>query len=780
MPIAKKVMGPTSRAPETHLLYLILELSLLCFMRFAGVSAQAPIFACDVSANPDLGSLGFCNTSLDTDSRVQDLVGRLTLQEKITFLVNKAGAVDRLGVPSYQWWSEALHGVSYVGPGTHFSSLVPGATSFPQVILTAASFNTSLFKAIGKVVSTEARAMHNVGLAGLTFWSPNVNIFRDPRWGRGQETPGEDPVLASKYAAGYVRGLQEADDSDKLKVAACCKHYTAYDLDNWKGIQRYTFNAVVTKQDMHDTYQPPFKSCVIDGNVASVMCSYNQVNGVPTCADPDLLAGTIRGDWKLNGYIVSDCDSVDVLYNNQHYTKTPEDAAAITILAGLDLNCGSFLGQHTLAAVQGGKLNESDVDRAISSNFATLMRLGFFDGDPRKLSPYGGLGPSDVCTAAHQELARDAARQGIVLLKNSNGGLPLSSKSIESLAVIGPNANVTKTMIGNYEGTPCKYTTPLQGLTASVSTVYQPGCQDVACAGNSLQLDLAKAAAAQADATVLVVGADQSIEREGFDRVNLYLPGQQPLLVTEIAKVAKGPVILVIMSGGPFDISFAKTNDNISSILWVGYPGEAGGAALADVIFGLYNPSGRLPVTWYPQSFADNVPMTDMRMRPDKTTGYPGRTYRFYTGDTVYSFGDGLSYTQHNHYLVQAPQLVSIPLEEGHPCYSQSCESVELVGSQCENLAFDIHLRVQNAGSMAGGHTVFLFSTPPSVHNAPRKQLLGFEKVVLGAEGVGNVVFRVDVCKDLSVVDELGNRKVGLGSHILHVGSLKHSLSVRV
>lgn len=267
------------------------------------------------------------------------------------------------------------------------------------------------------------------------------------------------------------------------------------------------------------------------------------------------------------------------------------------LTAGLDLNCGSFLGDHTLAAIQAGKLDEKDVDKAITNNFAVLMRLGFFDGDPRKL-PYGDLGPSDVCTAANQDLAREAARQGIVLLKNNDGSLPLKPKSTKSLAVIGPNANASYTMIGNYEGTPCKYTTPLQGLAAiAKSTVYAPGCANVGCSGNSLQLDAATSAAASADATVLVVGADQSTERESFDRVSLLLPGQQTTLITEVAKVAKGPVILVIMSGGPFDISFAKTNDNISSILWVGYPGEAGGAAIADVIFGYYNPSKPSKVT---------------------------------------------------------------------------------------------------------------------------------------------------------------------------------------
>ncbi|XP_048439202.1 beta-xylosidase/alpha-L-arabinofuranosidase 2-like isoform X1 [Pyrus x bretschneideri] len=717
--------------------------------------------------------------SLGVDARVADLVKRLTLPEKIGFLVNSAGSVSRLGIPKYEWWSEALHGVSYVGPGTKFSSLVPGATSFPQVILTAASFNTSLFQAIGRVVSTEARAMYNVGLAGLTYWSPNINIFRDPRWGRGQETPGEDPLLSSKYGSGYVRGLQQTDDGDKnkLKVAACCKHYTAYDVDNWKGVDRYHFNAVVTKQDMEDTFQPPFKSCVMDGNVASVMCSYNQVNGIPTCADPDLLAGVIRGEWKLNGYIVTDCDSIDVYYKNQHYTKTPEEAAAKAILAGLDLNCGSFLGKYTQGAVQAGLVNEAAIDRAISNNFATLMRLGFFDGDPSN-KPYGKLGPKDVCTSENQELARETARQGIVLLKNNPGSLPLSPTAIKSLAVIGPNANVTKTMIGNYEGTPCKYTTILQGLSASVATSYVPACANVAC--GTAQVDDATKTAASADATILVVGADQSIEAESRDRIDLYLPGQQTLLVTEVAKASKGPVILVIMSGGGFDITFAKNNTKITSILWVGYPGEAGGAAVADVVFGHYNPCGRLPMTWYPQSYVDKVPMTNMNMRPDASNSYPGRTYRFYTGETVYSFGDGLSYSTFNHKLVRAPKLVSIPLEEGHVCHSSSCKSLDVVEERCENLAFDIHLGVKNAGSMSGSHTVMLFSSPPAVHKSPQKHLLDFEKVFLSAQREALVKFNVDVCKHLSVVDELGNRKVALGEHVLHVGSLKHSFSVRI
>lgn len=769
-----------NRAPKVSVFLCFTTLFSTILMNCDVVWSQtSPIFACDVAKNSTLSSYRFCNKSLSVNARVADLVSRLTLQEKVGNLVNSAVDVSRLGIPRYEWWSEALHGVSNVGPGTRFSNVVPGATSFPMPILTAASFNASLFQTIGRVVSTEARAMHNVGLAGLTYWSPNINIFRDPRWGRGLETPGEDPLLASKYAAGYVKGLQQTDggDPNKLKVAACCKHYTAYDVDNWKGVERYTFDAVVTQQDLDDTYQPPFKSCVIDGNVASVMCSYNKVNGKPTCADPDLLKGVIRGQWKLNGYIVSDCDSVDVLFRSQHYTKTPEEAAAKSILAGLDLNCGSFLGKYTEGAVKQGLIDEVFINYAVSNNFATLMRLGFFDGDPTK-QPYGNLGPKDVCTPSNQELAREAARQGIVLLKNNPGSLPLNAKNIKSLAVIGPNANATRTMIGNYEGIPCKYTSPLQGLTALVPTSYAAGCPDVHCANAAF--DDAKKIAATADATVIVVGASLAIEAESLDRVNILLPGQQQQLVTEVANVSKGPVILVIMSGGGMDVSFAKTNDKIKSILWVGYPGEAGGAAIADVIFGFHNPSGRLPITWYPQSYVDKVPMTDMNMRPNPATGYPGRSYRFYKGETVFSFGDGISYSTFEHSLIKAPQLVSIPLAEDHECRSLQCKSLDVVGEHCQNLAFDIHLKIKNKGKMSSSHTVFLFSTPPEVHNAPQKHLLAFEKVHLMGNSEGLVRFKIDVCKDLSVVDEVGNRKVALGQHLLHVGDLKYPLGVRI
>ncbi|XP_043712724.1 probable beta-D-xylosidase 5 [Telopea speciosissima] len=756
----------------------------------------------------DISNLAFCNTSLSYEDRAKDLVSRLSLTEKVQQLVNTATGVSRLGVPGYEWWSEALHGVSNTGPGVHFNATVPGATSFPAVILSAATFNSSLWYEMGRVVSTEARAMYNVGLAGLTYWSPNVNVFRDPRWGRGQETPGEDPTVVSKYAVKYVRGLQETAEEGKvrsdahkpLKVSSCCKHYTAYDLDNWKGNDRFHFDAKVTKQDMEDTFQPPFKSCVVEGGVSSVMCSYNRVNGVPTCADPDLLKGVIRGQWDLDGYIVSDCDSINVFYNSIHYTSTPEDAVALALKAGLNMNCGDYLGKYTENAVKLGKVEESVVDQALIYNYIVLLRLGYFDGDQTQL-PFGKLGLSDICTNDHQNLALEAATQGIVLLDN-DGSLPLSPNKAKNLAVIGPNGNATQVMISNYAGIPCGYISPLQGLQKYVSSVtYEPGCADVKCSDGS-QIDAAAKAAATADAVVVIVGLDQSIEAEGLDRVNLTLPGQQESLVMNVAKAATGPVVLAIMSAGPIDISFAKNESKIVGILWVGYPGQFGGEAIAQVMFGDYNPGGRLPVTWYPQEYVDKVPMTDMNMRANSTANFPGRTYRFYTGPTIYEFGHGLSYSIFTKFIKSAPSNLQLPLNPSHgldplPIFSskwaffnlaQTERMLDLDHIKCEGLQFDVEIAVKNEGDMDGSHVVLMFWKPPSpvvVNGPPNTQLIGFERVEVKRGKSETVRLQVDVCKDLTMVDVEGKRKLALGQHTLMVGSssehqVKHYLYLRL
>ena len=742
------------------------------------VSAR-PAFAC--AGGPTAG-LPFCRTTVPIHIRARDLVGRLTLDEKVRLLVNNAAGVPRLGISGYEWWSEALHGVSNTGPGVHFGGAFPGATSFPQVISTAASFNATLWEAIGRVVSDEARAMYNGGQAGLTYWSPNVNIYRDPRWGRGQETPGEDPGLSGRYAAAYVRGLQQAYGGRtgyaRLKVAACCKHYTAYDLDNWNGVDRFHFNAQVTKQDLADTFDVPFKACVAEGRVASVMCSYNQVNGIPTCADPRLLRDTIRGEWGLDGYIVSDCDSVGVFYNTQHYTSTPEDAAADAIKAGLDLDCGPFLAQYTEGALRQGKVNEADINNALVNTITVQMRLGMYDGEPSK-QPFGNLGPNDVCTPAHQELALEAARQGIVLLKNENNALPLSAHRLHSVAVTGPNCDVTTTMIGNYAGVPCVYTSPLHGIGRYVGTTVQKGCTNVACSG-AQPIDAAVYSAQRADATILVVGLDQSIEAEFRDRVGLLLPGRQQELISRVAHASRGPTILVLMCGGPVDVSFAQNDPKISAILWVGYPGQAGGAAIADVIFGAFNPGGKLPVTWYPQDYIRKVSMTDMAMRANPARGYPGRTYRFYTGPVVYPFGHGLSYTRFTQSLGHAPVELSIPLGGRRVVNSTlSGRAVRVTHTKCDSLSLPLHVDVTNIGDRDGSHAILVYSSLPAGTQAPQKQLVAFEKVHVAAQDQVRVSLAIDVCKDLSYADNNGIRRIPIGEHMIHIGDVTHTVSLR-
>ncbi|KAL2464180.1 Beta-D-xylosidase 1 [Forsythia ovata] len=580
--------------------------------------------------------------------------------------------------------------------------------------------------------------MYNGGSAGLTYWSPNVNIFRDPRWGRGQETPGEDPAVAARYAASYVRGLQGTAAGNRLKVAACCKHYTAYDLDSWNGVDRFHFNARVSKQDLEDTYNVPFKACVVEGRVASVMCSYNEVNGKPTCADPSLLRGMIRG---------------------------------------LDLDCGPFLAIYTESAVRSGKLTEYDVNAAFSNLLTVQMRLGMFDG-PRQ--PYGYLGPRDVCTPAHQQLALEAARQGIVLLQNRGRSLPLSTRWHRTVAVIGPNSDVSVTMIGNYAGVACGYTTPLQGIARYVKTIHQVGCIGVACNDNR-QFGMAEGAARQADATVLVVGLDQSIEAEARDRVGLLLPGHQQELVSRVAKASRGPVVLVIMSGGPIDVTFAKNDPKIGAILWVGYPGQAGGTAIADVLFGTTNPGGKLPMTWYPQDYVSKVSMTNMDMRADPSKGYPGRTYRFYKGPVVFPFGFGLSYTSFRPTLADAPTTISIPLTNLKTFKNSTMLShgVRVTHAKCDSLISRLHIDVENVGDMDGTHTLMVFATLPGGKQAPEKQLVAFKKVHVIARSQKRVMVDINACKHLSLADKNGIRRIPLGVHNLHIGDdIKHTISL--
>ncbi|PIA28478.1 hypothetical protein AQUCO_06900035v1, partial [Aquilegia coerulea] len=767
---------------------LLITLTYLSLLFISSSIAIQPPFACDTS-NSLTKTFPFCKTSLPINQRVHDLISRLTLDEKISQLVNTAPSIPRLGIPRYEWWSEALHGVSYTGRGIRFNGTIHFATSFPQIILTAATFDAQLWYRIGRAIGIEARAVYNAGQAnGMTFWAPNINIFRDPRWGRGQETPGEDPMVTGKYAVSYVRGIQGDSfqggklGDESLQASACCKHFTAYDLDNWKNTTRYVFDARVTVQDLADTYQPPFRRCVEEGKASGIMCAYNRVNGIPSCADYNLLSKTARGLWGFQGYITSDCDAVSIIYDAQGYAKSPEDAVGDVLKAGMDVNCGSYLQKHTKSAVQKKKVTENDIDRALTNLFSIRMRLGLFNGNPVQ-NPFGNIGSVEVCSQEHQDIALEAARNGIVLLKNLAKLLPLSKTKTKAIGVIGPNANVALTLLGNYAGPPCKSITALQALQRyTENAYYHPGCDSVACSSASIgeAVKLAKSV----DYVILIVGLDKTQERESQDREELVLPGKQQSLIQSVSKAARKPVILVIMSGGPVDITFAKYDRNIGSILWVGYPGEAGGVALAEIIFGDHNPGGRLPMTWYPQAFT-KIPMTDMRMRPDTVSSYPGRTYRFYEGRKVFKFGYGLSYSTYSYKFHPVNKKQLYLNQYGNPEAVQSKDSVrylsvsEMGTENCEKLKYSTTIRVKNLGEMPGKHPVLLFIKPSQNRpGSPLKQLVGFQSVQLKAGERADVEFVLSPCEHLSRANEAGLMVMEEGSYFLAVGDEKSQLTV--
>uniref|UniRef100_A0A0E0R738 Fibronectin type III-like domain-containing protein n=1 Tax=Oryza rufipogon TaxID=4529 RepID=A0A0E0R738_ORYRU len=649
----------------------------------------------------------FCDARLTAEQRAADLVANLTLAEKVSQLGDRAAGVARLGVPAYEWWSEGLHGLSIWGRGIRFNGTVRAVTSFPQVILTTAAFDAGLWRRVGEAVGAEARALYNLGQAnGLTIWSPNVNIFRDPRWGRGQETPGEDPVTASRYA-----------------------HATAYDLDYWNNVVRYNYDSKVTLQDLEDTYNPPFKSCVAEGKATCIMCGYNSINGVPACASSDLLTKKVRQEWGMNGYVASDCDAVATIRDAHHYTLSPEDTVAVSIKAGMDVNCGNYTQVHAMAAVQKGNLTEKDIDRALVNLFAVRMRLGHFDGDPRSNAVYGHLGAADVCSPAHKSLALEAAQDGIVLLKNDAGALPLQPSAVTSLAVIGPNADNLGALHGNYFGPPCETTTPLQGIKGYLGdrARFLAGCDSPACAVAAT--NEAAALASSSDHVVLFMGLSQKQEQEGLDRTSLLLPGEQQGLITAVANAARRPVILVLLTGGPVD-----------------------------------------------------VPMTDMRMRADPATGYPGRSYRFYQGNTVYNFGYGLSYSKFSRRMFSSFSTSNagnlsllagvMARRAGDDGGGMSSYLVKEIGvERCSRLVFQVVVEVQNHGPMDGKHSMLMYLRWPTKSGGrPARQLIGFRSQHVKVGEKAMVSFEVSPCEHFSWVGEDGERVIDGGAHFLMVG----------
>lgn len=610
--------------------------------------------------------------------RAVELVSKMTLAEKMEQMKYDAPSIERLGVPEYNWWNECLHGVARGGT----------ATVFPQAIAMASSFDTELMFEVATAISDEARAKYNeyktmgrtLIYQGLTYWSPNINIFRDPRWGRGHETYGECPYLTGEMGVAFIKGLQ--GEGKYRKLDATIKHYAVHSGPEG---ERHSFNAEVSNEDLYDTYLSSFKYCIEKAEPSAVMGAYNRVNGEPCCASKTLLQDILYGEFGFKGYVVSDCGAICDINNSHHVTNNAAESAALAVKNGCDLNCGSAY-QYLKTAVANGLLDECDIIKSVEKLFEARFRLGMFDND----CEYDNISIDVIECDKHIALNRKMAQESIVLLKN-NGILPLNNGM--KIAVIGPNADDKSVLLGNYNGTPSRYTTLLKGIqdAADGKVNYARGChiyEDTTKQGWAEQpFNEAVIIAKRADVVVMCMGLNPSMEGEegdaynganSGDKVDLELPDVQKKLFDLILETGT-PIVFVNVSGSA--VNLCEQNKNCAAILQCFYPGAEGGNALADILFGKVSPCARLPVTFY-NSADDLPPFEDYSMK--------NRTYRFFEGELLYPFGYGLSYSK---------------IEENWHDVN-TCE-------------------VKNCGSFDTSYTVLKFET--KIH----KQLVGIKKIFI-------------------------------------------------
>ena len=680
--------------------------------------------------------------SKETRAYAKELVSKMTLEEKMSQMLYQSPAIERLHIPAYNWWNEALHGVARAGV----------ATIFPQAIGLAATFDKNLVYDIADVISTEGRAKFNQfskrgdhGIyKGLTFWAPNVNIFRDPRWGRGHETYGEDPYLTGELGVSFVKGIQ-GEDSDHLKAAACAKHFAVH---SGPEELRHSFDAVVDKREMYDTYLYAFKRLVKDAKVEAVMGAYNRVNGEPACGSKTLLKDILRDEWGFEGHVVSDCWAILDFHEHHMVTNSVEESAAMAVNNGCDLNCGSaFL--HLYSAYKQGLVDEDAITAAVERLMDVRIRLGMLEEYP---SPYADIPYEKVECREHVELSIEAARRSTVLLKN-NGLLPLDKSKLKTIAVIGPNGDSRDALLGNYIGTSSEYITVAEGIRnyvgEDIRVLYAQGChlhkeKVEQLAEVKDRFVEAVLAAEQADVVVMCLGLDASIEGEEGDAGNEYasgdkkglqLPGLQQQLLEEVVAVGK-PVVLVLLAGSAMDVSFA--DEHVDAILDAWYPGARGGKAIAEQLFGEVSPCGKLPVTFY--SSTEGLPeFTDYHM--------DNRTYRYTDSDILYPFGYGLSYSS----------------------ISYSNASIDKEASSMEE-EVTVTVDVENTGSYAVHEAVqvYIKDVEASVP-VPNWQLRGVQSISLQPGESRKVTFTLQA-RDFALITEDGKCVVEPGEFIVSIG----------
>jgi len=672
------------------------------------------------------------------ESRAHELVSQMTLEEKISQMMHDAPAIERLDIPAYNWWNECLHGVGRSGV----------ATVFPQAMGLAATWNAALIHQVATAIADEARAKHHESVrngvieqyTGLTFWAPNINIFRDPRWGRGQETYGEDPFLTTQMGVAFVKGLQ-GDDPNYLKVVATPKHFAVHSGPEQIRAQ---FDVQPTERDLWETYLPAFEACVRDGGAASVMGAYNRLYGDPCCASPLLLQQILRDRWGFDGFVFADCGAVYNIYKFHQVVPTAAEAAAIAVNAGCDMDCGDTY-QALGEAVAKGLIDEATIDRALVRAFTGRYRLGMFD--PPEQVAYTQIPYSVNDSPEHRALALQTARGSLVLLKNENHLLPLSNM-VRRIAVIGPNAHDPEALLGNYNGFPSRSVTPLEGIRAKAASgtevTYTQGCTvfGIDLGGIEEAISLAKAA----DVVIFVGGLSQALEgeegqKEGLpeglvsqgDRLRLDLPDVQETLMQAIY-VTGTPIILVLLNGSAVAINWA--HEHVPAIIEAWYPGEEGGTAIAEALFGNYNPGGKLPVTFY-KSVNDLPAFEDYHME--------GRTYRYFTGEPLYPFGYGLSYTRFSY-----SNIVS--------------DKARISDDDTVTLSVD----VTNVGELDGDEVVQVYISAERP-GYPLRQLAAFQRIHITAETSQNVTFLLTpmqftrVCEDGTRVLEDGMFRISVG-----------------
>jgi beta-glucosidase len=698
-----------------------------------------------MSLSEDTGKEGKKMSKLEEERKqeISAMINKMSLEEKVSLMLYESMEVQKVGIPAYNWWSECLHGVARQGE----------ATVFPQAIGLAATFDDRLAQKEADVISTEARAKWNetqkAGLPatqyrGLTFWTPNINIFRDPRWGRGQETYGEDPYLTSRMGTAFVKGLQ-GTDPDHLKVAACAKHYAVH-----SGPEKYRheFNAVVSKKDLFETYLPAFKA-LVDAGVESVMGAYNRTLGEPCCGSKYLLKDILRGKWGFKGHVVSDCWAVRDFHEGHHVTKMPEESAALAINNGCDLNCGCTY-HSAVDAVHKGLLTEDKIDEAVTHLLMTRFKLGMFDS--KKDDPWKDLNRKDVHTEAHIKLAEKVADESIVLLKNKDNLLPISKTEKKKILVFGPAAANIHTLLANYNGLSSKYVTILEGISQkiadhpNITPDYIQGCPMYCAPTNP---GWAVGNAKWVDVVIACFGLDNAMEGEEGDamssdckgdRNTIELPEWQLNTLKQLHD--QGTPIVLVLTGGA---AIAFPPELADAIVDVWYPGEVGGKAVADVLFGDVVPSGHLPVT-FPKKTADLPPYEDYDMK--------GRTYRYMEKEPLFPFGFGLSYTT---FAFEKIALSEKSLAAADTASTKKAGTAKITAT----------VTVKNTGTIAADEVVQLYVSKEK-RNAddPISSLKEFKRVHIAAGKSAEVTFMLNAATFETVAKD-GNNVLAPGAYTI-------------